>query len=419
MPIRYFHLLFYSFLFSTAVVAQTLSPSLKDLEKLALERAPEIKILSQKQLALEESAVAAGQFADPQLQGGLINLPTDTFSNTQENMTQLKFSLSQSFPRGRSLSLKSEQQQIKARQTSERKSLTEAQILRQLRLDWLELYYLIHAEVILKKARSVFQHLVKVATSILSVGQGNQHDVLRAQLDLSQVDSRLIQVQSDLGKVRAKLTRWLGEDTVHKLRPHQLPLWGAPPLVEALKISLPKHPSLLVADKSIESAQKDIDLADASYAPAWSVSTHYSFRQGRAGNPKSRRSDFVGLQLKTELPFFTGNRQDRTMASKRAMYGASKSQKQAELLNLSKDLSVTYTMWQELSKQYKLYKDRLHPEAKQYAQSTLTAYENRQLDFPTVARAHDREIMTSLQKLRIQTNLYQARATLLYLETSK
>ncbi len=60
----------------------------------------------------------------------------------------------------------------------------------------------------------------------------------------------------------------------------------------------------------------------------------------------------------------------------------------------------------------------MHPESKQYAKSTLTAYENRQLDFPTVARAHDREIMVSLQKLRLQTNLYQARAHLLYLETS-
>lgn len=87
-------------------------------------------------------------------------------------------------------------------------------------------------------------------------------------------------------------------------------------------------------------------------------------------------------------------------------------------LNLSKDVSTTYTLWQQLSKQYAFYRDRMHPESKQYAKSTLTAYENRQLDFPTVARAHDREIMVSLQKLRLQTNLYQARAHLLYLETS-
>ncbi len=420
MITKFYTVLLSSFFLSGSVaVAHNTPYALKALEKIALERAPEIDVLKHNQIALEENSIAVGQLSDPQLQAGLINVPTDTFKTTQENMTQLKFSLSQTFPRGRSLSLKSEQQHIKALQESERQGLTEAEIVRQLRLDWLELYYLIHAETILQKARSVFQHLVKVATSILSVGKGNQYDVLRAQLDLSQTESRLIQVQNDLGNVRAKLTRWLGDNIVSQLSPHQLPDWSTPPPEKKLQASLHKHHTLLIAEKSVEAAQKDIDLADASYAPAWSLSAHYSVRQGHAGMPKKRRADFVGLQVKTELPFFTGNRQDRKASASRARYVASQSQKNKAMLTLSRDLSTTYVMWQELSNQYKLYQNRLHPEARQYAKSTLTAYENRQIDFPTVARAHDREIMTSLQKLRIQTNLYQARANLLYLETRK
>ncbi len=419
MPIKRFFLIVPLCLFNITGGLANNAYSLSELEKIALARAPELETLKQNQIALEENAIAAGQLSDPQLQAGLINMPTDTFKTTQENMTQWKLSLSQAFPRGRSLSLKSEQQKIMARQVEERQNLTKSEILRDLRLDWLELYYLIHAEKILKKARGVFQHLVKVTTSILSVGSGNQHDVLRAQLDLSQVESRLIQVQNDLGMVRARLTRWLGDDIISQVNPHQLPKWQAPLSMKKIQASLLQHPTLLVAEKSVESAQKDIDLADAAYAPAWSANAHYSLRQGRAGMPKKRRADFVGVQLKTELPFFTGKRQDRKMAASRARYVASKSEKQKALLNLSRDLSATYTMWQELSKQYKLYQNRLHPEARQYAKSTLTAYENRQLDFPTVARAHDREIMVSLQKLRIQTNLYQSRANLLYLEMSK
>ncbi len=419
MHIKYFFFILSFSLFNNPKVCAHQEYTLSDLEKIAVERAPELEALRQNQLALEEIAIATGQLSDPQLQAGLINVPTDNFKTTQENMTQWKVSLSQAFPRGRSLALKSEKQRIMAQQTGERQNLTEAEILRVFRTDWLELYYLIHAEKILKKARGVFQHLVKVATSILSVGSGSQHDVLRAQLDLSQVESRLIQVQNDLGMVRARLARWLGDEIISQLNPHQLPKWKMPLSMETIQASLLQHPTLLIAEKSVASAQKDIDLADAAYAPAWSVNAHYSLRQGRAGMPRKRRADFVGMQLKTELPFFTGNRQDRKMAASRARYVASKSDKQKALLLLSRDLSSTYSMWQELSKQYKLYQNRLYPEAQQYAKSTLTAYENRQLDFPTVARAHDREIMTALQKLRIQTNLYQARANLLYLETSK
>ena len=419
MLIKPYRLLFGYFALSAVALAHDFSPSLRELEKIALERAPELETLKQKQTALEESAVAAGQLSDPHLQAGLINLPTDTFKTTQENMTQLKFSLSQTFPRGRTLSLKSDKQQIKARQEGVRQNLTKAEILRALRVDWLELYYLIHAEKILKEALGLFQHLIKVATSTLSTGSGNRHDVLRAQLDLSQIESRLIQLQNDLGSTRAKLTRWLGKEIATQLHPKQLPHWSLPPSEEAFLASLHKHPVLLIAEKSVESAHKDIDLANAAYAPAWSLSAHYSVRQGSAGSPKKRRSDFVGMELKTELPLFTNNRQDRNLASSRARYVASKSQKQTTFLNLSREVSAAYTLRQHLSKQYALYKERLYPEAKQYAKATLTAYENRQLDFPTVVKAHDREIMISLQKLRLQINLYQARAHLLYLEASK
>ncbi len=165
----------------------------------------------------------------------------------------------------------------------------------------------------------------------MSSGSGNQHDALRAQLDLSQIEDRLIQLQNDLGAIRAKLTRWLGRDLALNVYPHQLPHWDTPASESTFLASLHKHPALLIAEKSIESSQKDMDLADAAYAPAWSVNAHYSVRQGSSGMPKKNRADFVGVQLKTELPFFTGNCQDRNAASKRARYIASKSQKQTAL----------------------------------------------------------------------------------------
>ncbi len=150
MRTKLYQVLFGYLILSTLALAHSLSPSLNELEKIALEKAPELETLKQNQLAFEESAIAAGQLSDPQLEASLINVPTDTFKTTQENMTQWKFGLSQAFPRGRSLSLKSEQQHLKALQEGNRQNLTKADIIRALRVDWLELYYLVHAEMILK-----------------------------------------------------------------------------------------------------------------------------------------------------------------------------------------------------------------------------------------------------------------------------
>jgi len=395
------------------------SYSLQDLEKIAVEKAPELEQLRSNQVAIEESAVAAGQLSDPKLQAGLINLPTDTFNTTQENMTQIKFGIVQNFPRGSSLAIKSEQQQLLAVGEGQKHQAIEAKILRIVRMNWLELYYLLSARKILNDAKKVFAHLVKVTTSTLSVGKGNQHDVLRAQLDLTQVESQLIQIEEYIQKVRARLARLVGAETSNSVYPNDLPKWPAPSDKTTLHARINQHPIIQKDDSLIAASRKEVELSKELNKPAWSLGLQYSFRQGHATMSSKRRADFIGVQLTTELPFFTSDRQDRKVAASMARHSASKSQKAINLLDLSLKLSEYSAIWVQLKKQESLYKNRLVPEAKQYAKATLTAYENRQIDFPTVARAYDKELMVSLQSLRIMINRYQARVSLLYLETGK
>ena len=394
-------------------------PSLKEIEKIALEKAPELEHLQNRQTELKETAIALGQLPDPKLQAGWINLPTDTFSTTQENMTQVKFGIVQDFPRGRSLSIKSEQHQLLAMSEGHQLQATGAEILRAVRMNWLELYYLFSARKILQNSKTVFAHLVKVSTSILSVGKGYQYDVLRAQLDVTETETQLIQVEEDIAKVTAKLVRLVGPDIANSIHPIQLPDWSEPHDESTLHEKVKHHPIIKKVDSLIEASRKEIELSEAHYSPAWSLGLHYSFRHGRAPPHARKRADFVGVQLTTELPFFTKNRQDRKLAASTARHKASKSQRRIDLLTLAREVSEYYAMWTQLKVQENLYKNRLMPEAKQYAAATLTAYENRQIDFPTVARAHAKELAVRLQASRVTTNRYKARVYLLYLETEK
>ena len=79
------------------------STGLQKVEQVALDTSPELAELRSKEQALLDAAVAAGQLPDPVLHGGIINVPTDSFSLTQENMTQIKIGIVQTFPKGRSL----------------------------------------------------------------------------------------------------------------------------------------------------------------------------------------------------------------------------------------------------------------------------------------------------------------------------
>ena len=410
-------LLLVSFLFwGVEVDAHNEGTSLERLEMLAVEKAPELEQLISTRASLDASAIAEGTFKDPKLQAGITNVPTDTFSMAQENMTQIKLGLVQEFPRGSSLSLRTKQLQHMATGQGFKKSAMEAEILRAVRMSYIELYYLISAKKILQDAKRVFSHLVQVTTSALSVGKGLQHDVLRAQLDLTEVERKLVQIDEDIRKVRASLARLVGNDVAKSVRPHMAPKWHAPGNLAYIQSSLKHHPTIRMDDSLVDASKKGVEISNEQYKPAWSLGANYSVRQGSSGVPRKRRVDFVGVQLTTELPLFTKNRQDKLVVESIEKHKASRSIRRAHFLNLKKETEEYYASWEQLKLQENIFKRRLLPEAKQYAKATLNAYENRQADFPTVSRAHDKYLVTRLQAIRVQTKRQKVRAYLLYLE---
>ncbi len=99
--------------FSSAGVAI----NLKQAEVLALQKAPELEQLQANKNALIQEAIADDQWVDPKLILGAINVPTDRFSFTQENMTQIQVGLMQQFPKGNSLGIRSLQDRLQASAT--------------------------------------------------------------------------------------------------------------------------------------------------------------------------------------------------------------------------------------------------------------------------------------------------------------
>ena len=83
---------------------------------------------------------------------------------------------------------------------------------------------------------------------------------------------------------------------------------------------------------------------------------------------------------------------------------------------MTSEVGQQYAMWQKLSQQVELYQQRLLPEAKQYAEATLPAYQNLQSDFATLVQAFITQLDTQLKELKIRVDLSKARAALLYLE---
>ncbi|MEN8236946.1 MAG: TolC family protein [Pseudomonadota bacterium] len=412
-------MLMVTFSFCQNVNAEHLSAlTLEKIEKIALETAPEIAQIRYKEQALREAAVAAGELPDPTIQAGIINVPTDNFSLTQENMTQIKFSVAQAFPKGQSLSIKSQQKELMAKAEQFRGQNTKASILLTVRTEWLEIYYWTQAAKIVDEMMGTFKHLVDVTESMLAVGKTRQHDVLRAQLELSNIENRHIQIEQQIATLRARLGRWIGQEIAGLALPDRLPVWPQPPAQHLLQQKINQHPHIKSDASLVAASRQEVAHAEEQYKPGWNLGLHYGFRQGTNTGRTSRRADFVGAQVGFDLPIFTAQRQDRHLAQSLANLHATRELQESDYRKMTSEVGQQYALWQKLLRQAEHYQQRLLPEAKQYAEATLPAYQNLLSDFSTLVQAFIAQLDTQLKELRIRVDLSKTRAALLYLEGS-
>ena len=396
-------------------IAYALPLTLRRAEQAALLQSPEIKALQAQTDALGQSAIAAGQLSDPKLMLSAMNVPVDTFDFSQEPMTQIQVGLQQSFPRGRSLYYRSLQKKDFSMAKSHRQQGMRLQVLRGVRLSWLDLYYWLHARQIIRKQQGIFQHLVKITESMLANNKAQQKDVIRAQLEATELDNRLLEIKQKIATARAELGRWIGVRLAKQANPSRLPSWSALPKAGQIHVLINQHPVLMTDAALIAAGHAGINLAEQQYRPGFTTGIAYGFRQGRDVDDK-RRADFLTVQVSVDLPWFTRNRQDRTLKASEDKLIASEENQMSHHRQLQEALRIQYVTWQQQQKSARLYRSQLIPEAKQYLDATMTAYQNAQTDFPTLALAYVGELNTELAGLKAMVNRDIARANLLYLQ---
>ncbi len=395
--------------------AATKSISLQQAEYAALQQTPDIKESEAKAHALKEAAVASGQLQDPKLEFSAQNFPTDTFRLDQEAMTQLQLGISQAFPRGKTLKYTELQNEKLAAAEQTQSHVISEQVLRSVRLAWLELYYWQASNHLIRQQQQVFQHLYEVTKALLASNKAQQNDVIQAQLELDDLQNRLINTEQQLDTARANLARWIGKAMASRALPSALPHWKRPPPYRTLQANLKHHPEINTTQNLIAANQANVMVAKQQYKPGIALGLKYGYRQGKNFD-RSTRSDLMTANVSVDLPFFTKNRQDKTLSASESRLVASEEGRQATYRQLKETLAAQYAAWRSLSSRALLYQKTLIPESKAYAESTLITYQNNKTDFQNLADSYIRELETQLSGLKVATDQAKARVNLLYLQ---
>ena len=388
--------------------------TLQEAEQLALDLDPVTKSFIAKSESLEEQAVADGQLADPQLKLGVMSLPVDTFDLDQEAMTQLQIGIVQSFPPGDTLRYRKERTQALSNTEQARSMERALDVLRKVRIRYLQVYYQTSARKILEENRELFSRLLEITERQYAAGKDNQHDVLSAQLELSLIDDRILDIDRSREVAVAELGKYTGPVAANRVMPPDFPELSDIPPLEQIKNQLVSHPLIKIEDANLLASDKKISEVEQRYKPGFNIEVTSGERSGRDING-SQLPDMLTAMLMMDLPIFTDKRQDRQLAAARKANVAMQFTRSDRLLEITSMADAEYANWQRLGDRLALYEKRAVADARLNADSTLKAYQNDVTDFTTLMRAKLTELDTYLAMLDVRIERAKVQAKLLYL----
>jgi len=384
--------------------------TLAEAEDLALAAEPGQKALEAQAAALDERAVVAGELPDPMLRLGLNNYPIESGGFSTEGMTQGALGYRQEFPAGDTRSLSFEKFSLLSDQMTENAGARGRTVRTATQNSWLELYFLGRADELIRETRPFFSDLAEITRSLYSVGRKNQQDVLRAELELSRLDDRLIDIERRRARARAALAEWIGPAADRPIATN-FPRWATLPGLADLKQGLLQHPALLAAEAQIGASEAGVKIADERSKPNWALDIGYGYREGYlpSGEP---RSDMVTVGVTVGLPFFRKKSVDSTLSAALQERSAARSSRLRLERELVRQLEAEYAQWHELSRRLELYDTQILSQARDQADAALLAYQSDVGDFADVMRAYISYLNTRIEYLRLSVDRAQSYAML-------
>ena len=381
--------------------------------RLALQDDPAIKAMQTRASAISDAAVADGQLPDPQLKTGLYNLPVDDFDIDREPTTQLRLGLVQAFPRGKTLQYKQQQTEWLAQAEMANSEITGRKLVRDVRKHFLELYYQVQAEQVVRESRTLFAQLVDITQAHYGTGRVSQQDVLSASLELSRLDDRTTRILNEADKNRAALMKWIGDAALLPID-DQFPELPNIPSKEAIAAALPEHPLIRTETAKLAASKRKIQIANEQYKPGWSAGLEYRKRFGDDPDGDSR-ADMMAAMVTVDLPLFTKNRQDKRLSASVQMAESAQLTRDDRLRELKLMLDTDYANWSRLGERASLYDGELVRDAAANVQASLKAYQSGVTEFTTLMRARITDLDVRLQDLRIRVDRAKSQANLLYI----
>lgn len=352
---------------------------------------PSIQAAKAKADAMATLPSQLGSLPDPVISIGLANAPVDSFSTSQEAMTQWQLGISQAIPFPGKRQLRADISDELSQAAAANSHEIQLTVEREVKKTWWQLFYLDRALEVININQTLLRQFIDIADTKYRVGQGLQQDVLLAQLELSKLLDKNIELSSAREQQQARLNTLMGQapNQVIKLPSKTAIDFSLKTLRsydEFAEIAQQRRPLLQQQRLLIAAADKRKQLAEKSLMPDFNLSAKYGMRQGE--NPDgSQRADLLSLQLGVTVPLFADSKQKMAISQRNKERVQQGFELQDRWLAVQNAISDQISAYNRAKQQYQLLNTGIVPQAQQTVASMLAAYQVNKVDFLNLIRA--------------------------------
>jgi len=338
--------------------------------------------------AMEAGIAAAGHRAeqsmalpDPQLDLALKDFPVKDFSLSRDDFTMEVVGVQQTFPGAGKRPARRAAAEAELAGASAMHDLHRARLSASVADTFFSLGEIDSRIAIAEESRERLRRIAASASERYRVGQGVQADVLRASLEVTAAEEKLVALR---GERRRAAARW---NALQALPP------GDPLVAVALPASEPsmaavgdvrheaelRSPAMAVAAASVRRAEEDLSLARLEGRLDFTASGYYAHRIDY--------EDLAGLGVSFNLPFLQGKRLREKQAEKSAELSGARANLETVRNGIRSEIEEAYADLERSIEQAGLYRSSILPQAETNVLAAQEAYTVGQVDFLTYLRA--------------------------------
>lgn len=353
--------------------------SLDELIKEADQKNPEIATaqsgyeaathVARQVSALPETQLTVQQFA--------VGSPRPFAGYTNSDFAYIGFGVSQEIPFPGKRGLRGEVANSDADARQIQIESVRRTIVAKLKATYFRLAYLQQTLAVLEKDDQLLKDVEQIVESRYRVGQGNQQEVLKAQLQHTKILQEITMHHREVGQLEALLKQLLN-------RPQDSPDIQTQPLglreirysaSELLNLVKQQNPDIQAQQQMVRKAESQVALANKDFRPDFNVQYMYE-------NTDRKFRDYYVATFGITLP--NRGRRKAELAEAEASRQQAIRQLEAESQKRLAEVQDQYVFAQTSAEQLKIYKEGLIPQSEATFRSALAAYQANRQDFQTL-----------------------------------